>query len=215
MRPPLQLTQQLILTGLLLCGSVYGLAADSAQGEQKTGACVGCHGEQGNSTLPEFPKLAGQHANYLLKQLIDIQQGLRIAPQMAGLLERLSQDDLADIAAYYSEQTSTVNQADPQQIELGRQLYMGGNLETGLTACVACHSPTGQGNAAANFPRLGGQHAQYIATQLRKFRQGYRSDSPTPQARINDGSSKMMQSIAFKLRDFEIEALASYISGLH
>jgi cytochrome c553 len=108
-----------------------------------------------------------------------------------------------------------VGNADPDLAALGEQLYRGGNPETGVPSCSGCHSPTGSGNAPAGYPMLSGQHAEYIASQLHKFQRGYRVSEPTNDARTNDGESKVMRSTAFRLKDFEIEALASYINGLH
>lgn len=207
-----------LILGLVMLAGFSGLATaegNPEQGEQHTGTCAGCHGADGNSQSPSFPKLAGQGENYLLKQMIDIKNGDRVVTQMTGMLDNLSEDQLADVAAYYASQDKTVGTADPDLVELGEQLYRGGNPETGVPACAGCHSPTGAGNDPAGFPMLSGQHAEYTASQLNKFKRGYRAEEPSDEARINDGDSQMMQATAFRLKDFEIEALASYINGLH
>ncbi|PTY37582.1 cytochrome C [Saccharospirillum sp. MSK14-1] len=208
-----------LIVGLVMLAGVTGLASaeegDAARGETLVQQCTACHGAAGASTISSNPKLAGQGEAYLLKQLQDIQSGARVVTLMAGQLDNLEEQDLADIAAYYSEQDKTVGTADPDLVELGEQLYRGGNPETGVPACAGCHSPTGSGNAPAAFPMLSGQHADYIASQLHKFQAGYRADEPTNDARTNDGESMMMRATAFRLKDFEIEALASYINGLH
>lgn len=201
-------------------GSVWAEGEDTVvgnaeQGEQLVQMCAGCHGQQGQSTNPSFPKLAGQGEKYLLKQLQDIKSGARVVTQMTGMLSGFNDQQMADIAAYYSVQEKTVGTADPELVEIGRQLYRGGNLETGVPACAACHSPDGSGIELAAFPMLSGQHAEYTASQLHKFKRGYRAEEPTNEARTNDGESKMMRTTAFRLKDFEIEALASYINGLH
>jgi cytochrome c553 len=160
--------------------------------------------------MAPFPKLAGQGEKYLLKQLNNIQDDVRKVPSMAGLLDGMTEQDLADIAAYYSVQTSTGGQTNPELLELGAQIYRSGVADRNVAACIACHSPTGQGNAPAGFPALGGQHAQYIADQLRAYRKGYED----PEGRTNDGEGKIMRTNASRLSDNDIEAVSSYIAGL-
>src|SRR5690606_28319873 len=175
-------------------------------------ACVACHGADGNSAAPTFPKLAGQSERYALKQLQDIKTNVRVVPEMTGLLDNLSDQDLADIAAYYASQKNSTNQAKKDTIAKGEQIFRGGIRDRGIPACAACHLPDGAGNAMAGFPRLGGQHADYVAKQLKGYRAGADGDEA---GRTNDGDSKMMRSIAIRLTDSEITALANYISGLH
>lgn len=181
-------------------------AGDPAAGQGKVALCTACHGADGNSIAANFPKLASQGEPYLLKQLADIKQGKRSVPEMTGMLDNFSDQDLMDIAAWYSSQQPTVGFADPNLVAAGEQLFRGGRLESGLPACTGCHSPNGLGNAAARFPHLSGQHAQYIAKQLTDFREGQRA---------NDGDAMIMRSIAAKLSNKDIAALASYIQGLH
>jgi len=207
-----------LIVGLVVLAGFTGLASaegNAERGEQLTATCAGCHGADGNSAAASFPKLAGQGEPYLLKQLEDIKSGARVITQMTGLLDGYDQQQLEDIAAYYAEQSMTTGEADPELVELGEQLYRGGNPETGVPACSGCHGPSGQGIDAAAFPRLAGQHADYIASQLNKFALGYRAEEPADANRMNDGESGMMQTTAFRLKDFEIEALSSYINGLH
>jgi cytochrome c553 len=205
----------LILLGLTLGWVSSGFAAnanpvgDAAAGKDMTVVCSACHGADGNSMAP-FPKLAGQGEKYLLKQLNNIQDDVRKVPSMAGLLDGMTEQDLADIAAYYSVQTSTGGQTNPELLELGAQIYRSGVADRNVAACIACHSPTGQGNAPAGFPALGGQHAQYIADQLRAYRKGY----DDPEGRTNDGEAKIMRTNASRLSDNDIEAVSSYIAGL-
>ncbi|WP_300732503.1 c-type cytochrome [Pseudomonas sp.] len=182
------------------------LAGDAAAGQAKTAVCAACHGPDGNSMAPNFPKLAGQGERYLLKQLHDIKDGKRVVLEMTGQLTNLSDQDLADIAAYYASQKSSVGAADPALVERGQALFRGGDIEKGLPACIGCHSPNGQGNIAAGFPHVGGQHASYIEKQLTDFREGDRT---------NDSDTMVMRSIAAKLSNKDIKALASYIQGLH
>lgn len=209
--------KKLIISLVMLAG-VSGFATangNAEEGEQYTASCVACHGADGNSGAAMFPKLAGQNENYLHKQLMDVQNGDRVINQMTGLLDNFDEDQLADIAAYYASQTKTVGTANPDLVALGEQLYRGGNPETGVPSCAGCHSPTGSGNGPAGYPMLSGQHADYIASQLYKFKRGYRATEAAEEARVNDGESRMMRTTAFRLKDFEIEALASYINGLH
>ena len=179
---------------------------DAGAGKTKAAACSGCHGADGNSGVASFPKLAGQNVKYLLKQMDDIKSGARVVPAMTGQLDGKSEQDMEDIAAYFSSQYPTVGAAKKELVELGEKIYRAGSKDSGVSACTACHSPTGKGNAMAGFPALGGQHADNIAAQLRAFREGERT---------NDGDTKMMRSVAFRLTNKEIDAVASYISGLH
>ena len=207
-----------VLVSLLLTLGLSGLAhaaGDAAAGEGKAAVCGACHGTDGNSLAPNFPKLAGQGDKYLLKQLKDIKAGNanpgdptvgRKVPEMTGMLEPLSEQDLADIAAFYAGKSMTVGTADPALVERGEALFRGGKLADGMPACTGCHSPNGAGNAPATYPKLGGQHAAYTAKQLTNFREG---------DRINDGEGMIMRSIAAKLSNKDIEALSSYIQGLH
>lgn len=196
-------------------------AGDAKAGEAKAQACVGCHGVNGNSMIPNFPKLAGQHAGYTAKQLADFKAGKqRYAPEMLGMVANLSEQDMADLAAYYAKQQASMGKADKQLVSLGEKLYRGGNKNTGVTACIACHGPRGAGNPPANFPRINGQHTAYLVKSLKDFRAGYArcsndiTGAQLAGIRCNDLNG-MMRSIAAKMTDDEIEAVASYVSGLH
>ncbi len=207
-----------VLVSLLLTLGLTGFAhaaGDAAAGEGKVVVCGACHGADGNSMAPNFPKLAGQGEKYLLKQLQDIKAGNaapadpaigRKVPEMTGMLDGLSDQDLADIAAFYASKKMSVGAADPALVERGAALYRGGKLAEGMPACTGCHSPDGSGNAGAKYPKLGGQHAAYTAKQLTNFREG---------DRVNDGEAAIMRSVAAKLSNKDIEALSSYIQGLH
>ena len=178
---------------------------DAAAGQAKSALCATCHGADGNSELAVNPKLAGQTVSYLIKQLIDYKSGARVNPTMSAMVASLSDQDIADIAAWYSSQEPTLQGADPESLELGESIYRGGNRELSVAACSACHSPSGKGNEPAGFPALSGQHPEYTLLQLKAFRSGERA---------NDDSA-MMRSIVERLTDAELEALASYVSGLH
>lgn len=203
---------KLIVSLLLTLGVTGGanaagnIVGDAAAGQAKTAVCGACHNPDGNSLAPNFPKLAGQGERYLTKQLHDIKDGKRTVLEMTGLLTNLNDQDLADIAAYFASQKGSVGAADPALVEHGRALFNGGDLSKGLPACTGCHSPNGAGLAAAGFPHLGGQHAQYVTKQLTDFREGDRT---------NDGDATTMRTIASKLSNKDIQALASYIQGLH
>ena len=203
-----------ILAGLLMGWTQAAVSADlagnAAAGEAQAAVCGACHGADGNSPAPTFPKLAGLGEKYLLKQLMDIRDGARPVPTMAGQLDGKSDQQLADLAAYYDSKPRSGAQADPALVELGEKVYRAGVAERKVAACTACHSPNGQGNAPAGFPALAGQHADYIAAQLRAYRKGYEDET----GRTNDGDAKIMRSNAFGLSDKEIEAVASYASGL-
>lgn len=198
-----------VLVTLLLTLGITGLAqaaGDAKAGQTKAAMCGACHGADGNSAAPNFPKLAGQGERYLLKQMNDIKSGNRNVLEMTGLLTNMSEQDMADIAAYFASQNMSVGAADPALVKAGEALFRGGKLAEGMPACTGCHSPNGAGNDAAGFPQLGGQHAQYVAKQLTDFREGNRT---------NDGDSMMMRSVAAKLSNKDIQAISSYIQGLH
>lgn len=229
--------KKLITAILILCGVAGSAMAaggaeqhaelpkqgDPAAGEGKVAVCTACHGQGGVSTSPQFPKLAGQHESYLYKQLVDVQSGDRVITTMTGLLNGMSEQDLLDIAAYYASQeqsyarvTGEDDTAINETIELGEQLFYGGNPETGVPACAACHSPTGMGNQMAGYPVLSGQHADYTAKQLYAYQAGYLQEDGSEvseDARVN-GPNEIMRDIAFNLKEHEIEALANYIQGL-
>lgn len=192
---------------LLLCLLPCALGAvdgDAGRGEVLASTCAACHGEQGNSTNPVWPKLAGQHADYLLRQLQDFKSGRRDNALMTVPVQALSEQDMADLAVYYSQQPGTTGQSNPQQVALGQRLYRAGNAREGIPACMACHNPAGRGNPHANYPALAGQHAEYTAMQLRYFRAEERS---------NDDNA-VMRNIASRLSNAQIDAVADYVQGL-
>ena len=207
--------KKLFLAAVMAC-TAAGTAAqtlkgDAAAGEQNVAVCAACHGADGNSPAPNFPKIAGLGEKYLLQQLQYIRDGLRPIPEMLGQLDNMSDQDLADIAAFYNEQSRSIQQADADMLALGEKVYRAGVAERNVAACIACHSAQGDGNDPAGFPALGGQYAEYIAAQLRAYRQGYED----PAGRVTDGDTRIMRSNAFGLSDMEIDAVAAYISGLN
>lgn len=198
------LLSMLLAVGIV--GSVNAYAGDAEAGKGKTAVCAGCHGADGNSAVGSFPKLAGQGEGYLIKQMNDVKSGARVIVEMTGLLDNLSEEDFADIAAFYASQKSSIGQAKADLVEEGSKIYRSGIPAKSVAACTSCHGPAGAGMSLAKFPALAGQHAEYTALQLKHFRTGKRA---------NDGDSRIMRSIAARLSDREIEAVSSYISGLY
>ena len=197
--------QALFLLGALaLCAPVHA-AGNAAEGQKKSTPCAACHGASGNdSLLPNVPKLGGQGERYLTKQLVEIKSGTRAVPLMTGMLNAMTDQDLADIAAWFSSQSAPQGAVDPAKRELGETLFRAGNASIGVAACSACHAPNGAGNHAAGYPALSGQDAAYTELQLKAFRAG---------ERMND-EAEVMRTNAARLNDAEIAALASFISGL-
>ncbi|TLU65847.1 cytochrome c4 [Thalassotalea litorea] len=182
---------------------------DVALGKEKSATCIACHSADGNSMVPMYPKLAGQSEQYLFKQLMDFKKAVdtnneegRVDPVMAGMIAPLSENDMQNLAAYFASQKVSPSAAEAN--ELGETLYMSGDAQRGITACVACHGVNGQGMALAGFPVIGQQHVDYLKIQLGKFRDGSRG---------NDMNS-MMRNIAAKLTDEDMEAVAQYMSSL-
>lgn len=193
---------------MLLTLGITGVAhaaGDAAAGQAKAAVCGACHGADGNSAIANFPKLAGQNEKYLVKQMKDIKNGVRPVVEMTGLLDNLSDQDLADLAAFFAKQATQIGHAAKDQVEAGQKIYRAGIAAKGVAACTACHSPTGTGNASAAFPAVSGQHSAYVEKQLKMFRNAERSNDP----------NNMMRDIAAKLSDAEIKAVSAYIQGLN
>lgn len=171
--------------------------------------CAACHAADGNSAQPANPVLAGQHAEYTLKQLTNFKSregkpAARPNPIMAGMVANLSAEDMSGLAAYFQMQKPAPRAArDAALVKAGQAIYRGGVLSKGVAACTACHGPSGAG-VPAQFPRIAGQFAEYTAAQLRAFRSGERANDP----------NRLMRAIAERLSDQEIAAVAEYISGL-
>ncbi len=181
-------------------------AGNPDAGEQKSVVCQGCHGVDGNSVTPIFPKLAGQHASYLAKQLADLRAGARMDPTMSAFAAGLGDEDIADLAAYFSAQKPAAesSSATPEVLARGKKLYMGGDSYSGVPACASCHSPTGSGNPASRFPSLRTQYPAYTLKQLNDFKTDGRSNDP----------NKIMRDIAARLSANDITALSEYIATL-
>ncbi|HWR87857.1 MAG TPA: c-type cytochrome [Acidiferrobacterales bacterium] len=185
-------------------GSV-GAAGNAAAGKNKSAVCAGCHGVDGNSAAPNFPKLAGQDAQYTAKQLADFKSGARKDPVMAGMAAGLSKKDMDDLGAYYASQKRSMGtpSASAADLKKAERLYRGGNAKSGIAACMSCHGPAGTG-IPPRFPAVSGQHAAYSQKQLLDFKAGTRN---------ND--SEVMTRTAFQLSEAEIKAVSEYMAGLH
>ena len=181
---------------------------DADAGKSKAAICAACHSADGNSIVPNWPKIAGQHAQYLERQVTLIKGGSRPVPEMAGIVIGLSDQDIADMAAYFSSQTTSAGLTDEALLEAGEQLYRGGNAATEIPACMSCHGPAGEGNPLSGYPSLAGQHSVYSEKMLKGFRAGHTWGE-------DDTNSKVMTDVTLRLTDDEIKAVASYIQGLH
>lgn len=195
----------LVLAAFLSLSTGAAAQGNAEAGKALTGACIACHGEDGNSLVGAFPNIAGQTRQYLLKQLREIQSGERPVPTMTGMLDNLSAQDLEDIAAYYASNERAYGAANAELAQLGESIYRTGIKRKSIAACTACHSPTGTGNGPAGFPALAGQWPDYTEQQLKAFRDG---------ARHNDGDAGMMRATAEDMSDREIAAVAAYLYGL-
>jgi len=186
-------------------------------GAGKAALCAACHGPGGNSSNPEWPKLAGQHSAYIYDQLKVLKSKARPSPVMNAQAANLSDQDMRDLAAYFAAQKPSPGVASPDAVKQVQKIYRAGDAARGLPACAACHGPQGHGNAAASYPRIGGQHSKYTAVALRLLRDFTVQKIPQP-AGVEAAAwqrFETMSAIAAKLSDAEIEALASYVNGLH
>ncbi|MCP4285890.1 MAG: cytochrome c4 [Gammaproteobacteria bacterium] len=190
--------------GLVMATTGVQAAGDAAAGKAKSATCLACHGADGNSPNPVWPKLAGQHPSYILTQLKHFKAGTRKNDLMSPMAAPLSDQDMADLAAYFSSQKQSDGTAAADMVETGEKIFRAGNLSSKVAACMACHGPTGIGNAPANFPRISGQHAAYVEKALKDFRAGTRDNDP----------NKMMRDVAANMTDTEIMAVSQYVQGL-
>ncbi len=200
----------LIFTGLLASSGARAQApgqGDPQAGQAKSMTCAACHGADGNSVNPEWPSLASQHAGYSVRQLYAYKNGERNNVLMVGQAMTLSDQDKLDLAAYYAQQTLKPLTAGAGDLSLGERLYRGGNPQTGVSACIACHGPRGLGNPTSGYPRVSGQHARYLYDTLTHYAEG---------SRQSDGGvlGQMMRSIAGRMTDDEKQAVAAYMQGL-
>jgi cytochrome c553 len=182
------------------------LVGDAQAGQTKSAACVACHGIDGNSVDPAFAKIAGQHADYTVRQLHLFKSGERENPIMAAQAGLLTDQDMSDVAAYFATQKVRAGIADEPLVARGQALYRGG-ASVGVPSCMGCHGPSGHGNPASKYPAVAGQHASYTKAQLERFRAGASYGK--------DDHAKIMSQVAKVLTDADIEALASYLEGMH
>ena len=179
---------------------------DPAKGKAVSVVCSACHGADGNSVNPDWPKIAGQGEAYLAKQINDFRHNKRAEATMTPMAMGIASDeDVLHLAAYFASQSITSGTANKDKVALGEAIYKGGIMAKGVAACSACHGPSGAGNEAAKFPQIAGQHSKYTGTQLKAFRAGTR----------NNDVGKMMRGVVERMSDTEIEAVAEYIAGLH
>ena len=204
------LTKAALLAGAAFFSSIALGAGDSAAGQTQVAVCSACHGPDGASGIvPTYPNLAGQNEKYLLRQLQMIQSGERTVALMAGQLNAKTEQDLADLAAYYAALPGKVNQAqgDDKALAQAELIYRGGITSKGVAACTACHTPDGKGNASAGFPNISGQPSAYTIAQLTAYREGERV--------TDEGFGGMMRDLTEALTDGEIQLLADYLQGLY
>jgi cytochrome c553 len=201
------------LASACMSAAAYGEGAvkgDPAKAQQLvTTVCAACHGPDGNSPIPANPSIAGQHPEYVYKQLVNFKSeggkpAERPSPVMTAMMANLSKEDMANVAAYFASKEAKPREArNAELVKIGQTIYRGGVISRGVAACASCHGANGAG-IPAQFPRVGGQHAQYTSDQLKAFRTGARANDP----------NAMMRTIATKLTDREIDGLAQYIQGL-
>lgn len=193
------------LTGLANASETKKMG-DAEKGKTLSASCAACHGADGNSTNPEWPKLAGQSEAYLVKQLMEYRSNKRKNAVMNGMAAGIQSDqDVIDIAAYFASVKATPGKASNKElVAIGESIYRGGIVDAGVAACSACHGPTGSGNPTAKFPKVSGQHAKYSVIQLQAFKSGER----------NNDTGKMMRNMAKKMSTAQMEAVAEYMAGL-
>lgn len=201
-----------VMLFLGLVGQVSAVEGNAEAGKAKSATCAACHGPDGNSPTDMYPKIAGQHAGYIYKQLKEFKAGMtsggkegRNNAVMGGMVAALSDQDMKDLAVFYASQTMKSGTTPEDVVARGQQLFRAGDMDRGIAACIACHGPRGVGHSLANFPKISFQHPAYIKAQLESFRSG---------TRANDMNG-MMRDIAKKLTDEDIEVLSKYLGGLH
>jgi cytochrome c553 len=199
-----KLLATLSLVAVFGCTAAAFAAGSKESGQAKSATCVACHGVDGNSANPEWPSLAGQHAAYLERQLKSFQANERQNDLMSPMAMILSDQDVADLATYFSSQAVRGGETEPSKLALGQRVYRSGNVAAGVPACAGCHGPAGRGNAPAGYPSIQGQHATYVAAQLRAYQAGSRKTD----------ANQMMRNVASRLSPEEVDAVASYVQGL-
>ena len=201
-----------LLFGVGITSNAKALDGDVSAGKAKSATCAACHGMDGNAPVNIYPKIAGQHADYIYKQLKEFKLGMtsggkegRMDPVMSGMSMPLTDQDMKDLSLYYASLKMSAGETPQNVVELGEKLFKAGDAQRGIPSCAACHGPRGNGTSLAKFPKISFQHPGYTKMQLEKFRNGIRK---------NDMNG-MMGDIAKKLTDKDIEVLSQYLGGLH
>lgn len=194
-----------VLAAISLQAAAQG---DATAGQAKSAICAACHGPDGNSAVPNWPRIAGQHEAYLFRQVTLIKSGARPVPEMMGIVAGLSEQDILDLSAYFASQTPRGGVVDESIAALGKRIFQAGNPESGVPACMSCHGPGGGGNPLSGYPVLAGQHSVYTAKMLTQYRSGTNWGE-------DDKPSQIMNGAASRLTDAEIAAVSSYIQGLY
>lgn len=201
------------LAGLFAMGAVQAaeptvhIVGDAKAGEAKAAACGACHGPDGNSPTAQYPKIAGQQADYIARQLALFKNNVRVNPIMLGFAAPLTDQDMHDLGAYFATKKATAGNGDTQLKVRGEQLWRTGDAKLGIPACMACHGPDGRGNPGAGYPQLAGQHTDYVALKLKEWHEGGSWGG--------DDRAKIMPEIAKRLSTQDIVSVASYAEGLH
>lgn len=204
-----ELIMKNVLILIFLVCSSFAYAGDAELGKAKSAMCTACHGADGNSVTPIWPKLAGQHEQYTSRQLSLFKNGSRKATVMGGMVAGLSTQDMDNLGAYYASQKSSLGSADENLVAVGKALYQGGRADMKIPACMACHGMAGKGNPLSGYPIVAGQHAAYSEQRLKDFRSGDTAGGD------DDANGKIMASVAKHLTDEEIKAVSSYMQGLY
>jgi cytochrome c553 len=205
------------LAAMVLAGSAHAQEAahatttvgDAKAGATKAAVCGACHGTDGNSSAPQYPKLAGQHEEYTARQLAMFKSNQRQNAIMAGFVATLSAQDMLDMGAYFATTRSLPGVADEKLLARGQSLYRAGDKATGTPACMACHGPDGRGNPAAGYPQVAGQYAAYSEARLKAYR------TPADPNGVSEAHVAIMTGVTKGLSDNDIIALSSYLEGLH
>lgn len=201
------MSRWLTMVLLLVPVSLWAMG-DPERGEELAGVCAACHGQDGNSSVANWPKIAGQHPDYAARQSRLIREQLRDVPEMYPMVMNLTDQDLADLAAYYAQFEVEPGVADEDLVDRGQSLFQAGDIEGGIPACSGCHGPAGDGIPGAHYPKLRGQHADYTADRLQRYRSGDNNGEDDPYSNI-------MVAVSRNLSDEDIQAVSSYIEGLY
>lgn len=207
---------------LTLCAAPISWSKGSAEaGAALSSTCLACHGANGNSANPEWPNLAGQNASYIENQLHLFHDGKRTgkmgdaaATMMPAMATTLSNQNIEDVAAYYSQQTPMGLEADPSYWQAGQRIYRDGDRARGIPACAACHGPSGRGNPAAGYPALRAQHSVYLVKQLNAYSTDVRYSKNEHGTSYGGDNAGIMHTIAARLSDEDMRNVASYIQGM-